>query len=301
MEADLQVQEPAAADAGQQPPVAAEPAAPAPSGESGADQQPRNDVVNDAFRARAGQPTSKPPDAEPVVQSAPAGDEAAGGPERGADGRFLPRQAAPEKLPRRAAPEIARTREEIRQELLAEQQAEAVRKAAEAYDEDYLGNEDRYQSLLSKPDADLSAEDYAWREERKERRAQHPHVERHYKSRSDREIAAGWDRIKGDIRTKMERHSSKPGVDPEVFDALSDWGDLGEHLYHAGARAMAEDLQSKLDAANARIQELEQQYRFSGSGGLGSARGAVPAGRSPGAPPPSINDQFRRAAFGRAG
>lgn len=303
MQPDPQVQEPAAG-AGQ-PAESAQPAAASPSGEPGADQQPSNDVVNDAFRARAGQPTSKPLDAAPVGESTAQADVKPTEPApRGADGKFLPRRGAPEAV-RTAEERVAdlerqlaerdpvKLRDQVRAEILAESEA------AQASDQERADIE-RYQRLLSTPDAELSGEDYQWREDRKELLAKYPHVEKHYQSFAQTQIDDGWKRIKSDIGQKMAVHASKPGVDADAFSKLDDWGEIGEHLYHAGARAMEGDLRPQLEAANARIQELEQQYRYSGTGGLGSARGAVPAGRSPSVPPPTVNDLFRRAASGRA-
>ena len=287
----------------------------ASSGEPEAEQptpEQRNAVVNDAFRARAGgfQSTLKPEASEQVGESTEFSDvkpTSGDGPVRDASGRFVPRRGVPEAI-RTADERIAdlerqlaeRDPATIRQQILDEQAAAA---AGPDDEQQARADADRFLSLRDLPDDHpklVEGDNWQWLQEQKKLRADYPKAERalrawHQKQAEDA-IASRDQAVLGALR----RHVALPGVDEPTFRKLSDWGDLGDHLYEAGRRSLEPELTSARD----RIAELEreqQQARFAGPRGLGSARLPIEAGRSAApAPGRDINDIFRSAGNGRS-
>lgn len=279
-------------------------APPQPSGRSGLDNLIRGVVT---APAPASKPAAEETDGESTSQEAVKPSE---GRQRQPNGQFAPKpDAAPvesqadpqgQPIPRRgAAAEIERLRQEnealkaqndpatLRAQVLADIEAENARKAAEAYDEDYLGNEDRYRKLVATPDYELSAEDYQWREERKERRAKHSHVERHYQSAAERQLQVGMEDLSQkqnefwkDVKGQMGRLASRKGVDQATYSKLGNFEQMGSHLYDAGARSRDDEVAGLEEDLREARAELERHASFNGSRGPGSGRSPVPAGRS---------------------
>lgn len=278
------------------------------AGESGAQASDPN-VVNDLFRAAAGQPTSKPVDGEPVGESAPQGDvKPTEGRQRGPDGRFLPQGTEPDSagasdLGRRgSAAEIDRLRAENARLLAERQERDAQTAAAVAADDEAQARADaeRYLHLRDLPEThpDLTDNDYEgwkWLEEQRQLRANYPKAQKALQAQLDAEVTAERQRLQQGhqatlnvIAQQMGRVGARFGVDVSELQKLGDFEQI------------ANAITAPLLAEIAELRNEQQQARYTGARGLGSFRVNNGAGLSgPGAPPPDINDLFRAAANGR--
>jgi hypothetical protein len=175
----------------------------------------------------------------------------------------------------------------VRAELEAERGREAERSARAALDAQTQEAADLYERLIATPDAELTAEQYEWREQRKALLKAYPSVEAHHKAAYDQKGRRFLEAQRQHLAEQLGRLSERPGVDREVFKSLPTFGELGEHLYEAGRRSRDPELKRAQD----RIRALEgdtSQYRLTGGRGLGAARGAIAArggGRSSGGSP----------------
>lgn len=283
----------------------AQPSAQPEAGDSG-DQptvEEQNASINDALRSAAGF-TSKPSDTAPDGQSTASADETLNGPERGANGQFIPRRGhavvAAQQRADEAERKLAETdpetlRAQVRAEIEAEQQHKADEAAQSALAESEQADVERYERLLATPDHELTGEDYQWREERKALLRQFPTVEKHHRAAVDREVAAlnkqqtaFW----ADVRGQLAVTAGKPGVDADAIKSMGRWSDIGDHLYEAG-RATG---RSELADENRRLADENRQLRIQGPRGLAAARTPLEGGRSSAGPPPQdMNERL----FGR--
>jgi hypothetical protein len=260
----------------------------------------RNAGINAWIRGGEAEPTSKPAESAPAEGSTPA--------ENGQTGDVKPAERVADPLresmtrsgvPRRGVPRAVETaeqkaaaleaklaemdpeklRQQVRAEIAAEQAQQAEAAKLDDLSKSQRANVERYRKLVETPDAQLSHEDYAWREEFKEKLAAFPEVQQFHTAQVAMQIEAAGKAQEQALRTALQRHVSKPGVDPDTFRKLGEWGALGDHLYEAGGKAR----QPEIDQRDARIAELEgtiRQLTVSGNGGLGAGRSLAPAGRS---------------------
>lgn len=283
----------------------AQPVAQTESGDSG--DQPtlaeQNASINDALRAATGF-TSKPDDTAPDGGSAPSGDVKPSGPDRGANGQFVPRrghavveanQRAEEAERKLAETDPETVRAQVRAEIEAEQQRKADEAAQSALAESEQADVERYERLRDLPSSEMSVEDWNWVEERKDLLLKFPAVEKHHRAAVDRKVAAlnkqqtaFW----ADVRGQLAETATRPGVDAAVIQTSDRWGDIGDHLYEAG-RATG---RSELADENRRLADENRQLRLQGPRGLAAARTPLEGGRSSaGAPPMDMNERL----FGR--
>lgn len=292
----------------------AQPAAQPEDGGSGSEPTPaeRNTVVNDLFRSAAGRPALKPFEAAPDGGSAPeaSGDEKPAGPERGTDGKFVPRRAVPEMIRtaedavRAADAEIAdlkrqldeRDPEKLRQQWAADEQTRAAERAQQAVTEQERADVARYERLKDTPDADLSAEDYQWREDRKALLAAFPQADALYRAQYEQRLAQERGQLQqrdtefwSGVRGQILQAASTFGVDPEKWKQSGvTWLDMTADAVMAREDAVRTEL-------GARISELEnelRQYRFNGAGGIAAHRAPMGAGRSGGGALQTGNDRM---------
>lgn len=156
----------------------------------------------------------------------------------------------------------------LREQVRAEYEAEQTRKATEAVDEDYLGNQERYERLLTVPDAEISADDYQWREERKERRRVHAPVERHLRSvyegrlsaarASDQTTVSGrLDEVMSRVGEQIGDMATLPGVDSSSWKTPGKtFADYGRSLYDGGKATGAAEKETELTG---RVQKAESE------------------------------------------
>lgn len=201
-------------------------------------------------------------------------------------------------------------REQVRQELLAEQQ----RASAEAIDEDFLGNEDQFQAALRIPDNDPRLNQlapdgkstlYDWREERKERRERYSPVERHFQAIYDRKLAEAtaqandrstgalaeaWQIVKADLGEQIAASAKIPGVDPSAFQQEgATWQTMAEHIsevrYAAGAADKEAELAERLTKAETEVTRLTKLNEDANADRLRDTRTVGVVGRTAGAAP----------------
>ena len=243
-----------------------------------------------------GAPTSKPEPSTAAGESTPTDNRgdvkpaAKPDPFRDPAGRFVPRRGVPEAVKsaeQRATEAEAKLAlndpEQIKAQVRAEIEAERVQQAEQAklteLSQTQKANVERYRRLVETPDAQLSADDYTWREEFKEKLSAFPEVRDFHQTDAELRIQAASDAHNQALHGALTRHVTLPGVDADTFRKLNDWGSIGDHLYQAGARAQ----QPEIEKRDARIRELEgrvRQLTVSGNGGLGAGRDLAPAGRS---------------------
>lgn len=155
-------------------------------------------------------------------------------------------------------------------------------------------DERRYRDLLLKPDHELSAEDYQWREDQKELRAKVPHLQKQYEAALEVDRAtlqqqydAAWNAVKADLTATL----SFPGVTDEVKAQLlkaplSEQVRLHRQLERRQVEAEQADEIARLRKDNERLQgEL-----------LASTRAPVDGGRSGSPTLFDMDDVIRRMA-----
>lgn len=285
------------------------------SGESGAtrDKAERNAAINDWMRGSLSvTPTSKPDESNAAGEPTPAE-------QNGQTGAVKPATTSEKRPPRRGVPEAVKSAEQriadleaqlaerdpekLREQWESERQAEQVRSQEQARLDELAqtqrANVERYRRLIETPDAQLSGEDYAWREEFKEKLAAFPDVQQFYAADTARRIESARTAHTESLRSALSQQVSLPGVDAEAFRQMTDWGAMGQHLYEAGARSKQTEI-DRLSAENRQQADEIRQLRMSGNGGLGAARGEPPpAGRSSATVPrdhhATMNDWLRGA------
>lgn len=155
-------------------------------------------------------------------------------------------------------------------------------------------DERRYRDLLLKPDYELSAEDYQWREDQKELRAKVPRLQKQYEAALEVDRAAlqqqydaAWNAVKADLTATL----SFPGVTDEVKAQLlkaplSEQVRLHRQLERRQVEAEQADEIARLRKDNERLQgEL-----------LASTRAPVDGGRSGNPTLFDMDDVIRRMA-----
>lgn len=275
---------------------AAEPQSPPPAGESGRPGQPdraRIDRAMNAFMRGELDPsavTSKPAEAAAPGEPAPAaeaGDVEAGSaaPERGPDGRFLPRRGAAERIAELERQLAERDPERLRQQWETER---ATREATDADEQQARADAERYERLRDVPDRDLSDEDYRWREERKALLAQFPKARQAMRAEAARAIEAERLGLLNHVATEISARAAKYGIDPKRWgpDSGATFGSMADDIAEAVASPLKE-----------RIAELERELhaaRTTGPNGIGTLRVPALNGRSGGAAPArTVNDWLR--------
>ncbi len=292
------------------------PAAPAPSPESaqgsrGAAPYQRIDFDSLWEAGSATTPAALSGDGVPPAETASTASD--GKPAAGDD----PARATPSEQPEAAAPDEASSR---RRNVGAEKDAEIARLTAER--DQILADRDaaieaarvearapaqpatsstvdaeqaalaasaeadasRYRTLLQTPDADLSVDDYQWREDRKALLRRYPEAERHFRVAAEQQIAeirqtaaTGAETAKrtvlNGVAAAFHTLSDLPGVDGAAFRTLPDTEALGRALHAAGY----ETGKAEIGAENARLRKENDELR---SAALGAARAPVSAGRS---------------------
>lgn len=249
-------------------------------------------------------PAQEAPTSEGVTGSdAPESGEGADSPDKSLSRREQARLDDAQKIAELDA-EVKRLssaeyREQVRAEVLADQQ----RQASETVDEDFLGNQERFERLKAARYDYLPMEDREWLDLREERRETYSPVERHFRSiyerklaeatsttttqakaQSDTAIAEGWDRIKADMGSQIEASSKLPGVDKAAFKQSGvTWQTMAEQIHAAGAAWKEAELAERVEKAEAEAATLRQQLKDGSAEGLGSRRAPPVAGRSAGA------------------
>lgn len=265
--------------------------------------------IDDALRAKFGfsVSASKPGDQDQGDEddSAPAEEPGSPGPLKPADAPTPP--AAGAGATRRTRAEAARAEldavkaenerlkadaERIKAEAVEQAKRELQMQDAQAkFDEDFLGNQQRFEALSKKPFSSLSAEESDWLETRKERRAwvdeNLPHVEGHYAQQAHEYVESTRRAFLDTVRRDLTDAASLPHVDAERLKSLTSWAEIARHLHAAGAawkEAEQVDLRKQLE-------DLRRQLP-------GSARASLPSGRSSGAANGQTMDQRMRASLG---
>jgi hypothetical protein len=232
----------------------------------------------DAFmRGQMGAPvaTSKPENGAPSGESTPSGDVEAGRgqPERGPDGKFLPRRGAATAV-RTAEERVADLERQLAERdperLRAQWENErTVQEATQTEAEQARADADRYEQLRDIPDRDLSDEDYRWREDRKALLAQFPTARQAMLAEAVRAAETRTNGILNGIADEVRTGAAEFGVDPERWNLKSGatWLSMTRDAVTAQTTPLKE-----------RIAELERELHSSrtvGPNGFGTVR--VPA------------------------
>jgi len=285
-----------------------------------------NASINDAIRNLAGLPpasTSNPVDPALAVTETNAaaaesastqGDVSAAGdqPGQARPGRRASKALAANATIEELRAETERLRGEADEREANARADERARIAAEAAqsvdDRQFAETEARLQRLNSTPDAELSGEDYQWREDEKARRREYaerfPQVEAHYRQQADHRIQSTTNAFWADVRQQLSTSAHLPSVDKAALQTLPRWDQMAEKIHTdawaGGAASVRTELQPEIDRLRAENNEL----KLTGPRGLGAAKTAINGGRSDSAPPVDENDVmnglFRSLAAGAA-
>ena len=256
--------------------------------------------------------TSKPSTADPDGGSTPEGDVKPSAPDRGADGKFVPRRGVQKALAEAdakvaAAPDPDQLREQIRAEVRAEQQTAADNAKLDELAQSKAADVARYRQLLEVPDAEMSGDDYQFREDFKERLRLIPEVESTHRELARQTIEAERKALStkevnflNGIYDQVATLASKAGIDPEKWKAKGvDFAVMAEDYATARVSAREAEVRAELGAEIRRLQDANQQFRLTGSRGLGAARTGLNGGVSgTGAPDLNANDIFRSIVRG---
>jgi hypothetical protein len=159
-------------------------------------------------------------------------------------------------------------RDRVRQEVLAEQARAATsdQEIATA-----RADAERFARLNATPDAELSGEDYQWREERKELIRRYPEAETAIRAEAERfiqeQLAAakrtvdqGWSGIQTDIVAQIQASEKLPNVDKSAFQAPGvTWQQMAEQIHAAGAAWKDGQLAETVTKAEARATAAEAE------------------------------------------
>jgi hypothetical protein len=230
--------------------------------------------------ALAVEPTAASTDAaEPAsdAEDVPAGADTPG--EKRSGRRSSRAQADAERIAELERRLAERDPEKIRADVEAEL---ANQREQQALDAQEASDAERYRRLLETPDAELSGEDYQWREERKQLLAAYPRARKlsaDLLEAERRSLAADFEGRReafiSNLAGQLERTASKPGVDADFVRKTADLGLIGDHLWEAGARSR-----------DAEVERLRAELAEHKLAGLGSARtGLAGGGSAVGAPP----------------
>ena len=234
--------------------------------------------------------------------SAPQGDVKPAERQRAPDGRFV---AAEQQQPGRRAQAAMSAAERIAdlERQLAERDPEAIRRqlaveqeqAAESAKLDEMAKTRqadvaRYRRLVDTPDAQMSSEDYAWREDFKEKIAAIPEVTALHQTLAEQRIAEAqaeiearhrkaWDDFTGGFRAEMTAVARREGIDPETWTRPgTTWDRMTRDVADAREAKVRADLEPKLRL----LEQENRQLRLTGPGGLGSYPAPPEPGRSSG-------------------
>jgi hypothetical protein len=239
----------------------------------------------DAFmRGQMGAPvaTSKPENGAPSGEPAPQGDVEAGRgqPERGPDGKFLPRRGAATAV--RTAEERVADLERQLAELDPVKQREkwenerTVQEATQTEADQARADAERYEQLRDIPDRDLSDDDYRWREDRKALLAQFPTARQAMLAEAARTAEAKTNGILNTIAAEVRTGAAEFGVDPQT------WGPQSGATWLSMTR---DAVAAQTTPLKERIAELERELHSSrtvGPNGFGTVRVPALSGNSGG-------------------
>ncbi len=283
------------------------------SGSSGAERSEASRAFNDLIRghrsgtqtvtSEAGAATADTGGSAPTL-----GDERPGSPDRGADGRFIPRRGLPKAIEERDSKiaelerQVAeRDPEKLRQQWAAETTQRAEESELQKLSQARAADVEKYRRLRDERDEDLSADDYAWREDFKAKLRSAPEAEAAHREYARQEIESArgelsarqeafWD----DVRGQMAPLASRPNVDAEAFRKLGRFDQMGDALYEAGRVSGRGELAEE----NRRLREENQQLRLHGPRGISAARAPLNGGAPSADAPMSPNEWFRRQLRG---
>jgi hypothetical protein len=239
----------------------------------------------DAFmRGQMGAPvaTSKPEDGAPSGEPAPQGDVEAGRgqPERGPDGKFLPRRGAAEAV-RTAEERVADLERQLAERdpkrLRAQWENErTVQEATQTEADQAKADAERYERLRDIPDRDLSDDDYRWREDQKGLLTQYPKARQAMLAEADRRAEAQTNAWGNAIAAEVQTGAAEFGVDPQVWapGTGATWLSMTRDAVAAQTTPL-----------KARIAELERELHSSrtvGPNGFGTVRVPALSGNSGG-------------------
>lgn len=205
------------------------------------------------------------------ASEAPAPEEEPGAPADTPPSRREQERLAHEKAIADLQAKVARYespegRQQLRDEILAEQaqQATTDQEIAQA-----RADAERYARLLATPTNDLSNEDFNWREEQTELRAKYPKArtaimadaERYIQERvahADRAVKDGWAGIQADLTRQIEASERLPGVDKQALQAPgTNWQQMAEQIHAAGATWKEGQLTETVTKAEERATKAE--------------------------------------------
>lgn len=184
--------------------------------------------------------------------------------------------------------------EQIRQQVLAEQRGEVTQSQAEAQ---RRADAARFRELQDTPDADLTGEEYAWREEQKKLISIVPGANQLLENLLAHDRQLLWADVTGkqnafwkDVGQQFSRLAERPGVDANTVNTVKSIEQVGAHLYDAGAASR----QPEIDELRAEVEDLRQF----GPRGISAARTPFAGGSSGASSGASfdMNAFMRRAA-----
>lgn len=184
----------------------------------------------------------------------------------------------------------------LREQWQRDYEAEQTRKAAAAVDEDFLGNQDRFETLKARSYLDLTADEREWLDVREQRRAEYAPVERHYREIYDRKaeqagriaderanttVRDGWARIRQDMVDGIAASEQLPEVDASAFrrEGIT-WKEMAEQIHAAGAAWKERQLNDRVTAAEEEASTLRKQLEEIRNEDARSARLPAVVGRS---------------------
>lgn len=190
---------------------------------------------------------------------------------------------------------IKQARDEARAEAERERAEAAEREQQESLSRKHLEDVERFQRLMRLPDADLSDDDYRWREEQKQLLAKYPEAERFHMALAQESVKTEREALEKDriafwdgVRDQLGAAAKLPHVDPKALLAnaetpLDTWDKMAGYYHAAGAAWKDAEYAPKLSAAEEKIAHLEDEIKdlkVVGPRGLGSGRAPVTGGRS---------------------
>ena len=281
----------------------AEPSAQPFSEESGRQEQQADPArvsgaMNAFMRGQMGAPvaTSKPEDGAPSGESTPSGDVEAGrGPERGPDGKFLPRRGGPERIAELERELAARDPVKLREQWENER---TVREATDTEAEQARADAERYQRLRDLEAAQMSDEDWNFAETYRKDLNAAPVAVRKANALAEQTIKAERQALSAErngilntIAAEVRTGAAEFGVDPKA------WGPDSGATWLSMTRDAVAVQKTVIAARDARIAELERELHSSrtvGPNGFGTVRVPALSGSSGGGTRSnSMNDWLR--------
>lgn len=166
------------------------------------------------------------------------------------------------KADRDAAIEAARVEE--RDRIERDRTAAAERDAQSTQATQARAEAERYDRLCRTPDAELSGEDYQWREDRKALLAAYPEAQQHLQAEADRRIAARqaeleatYSGIDRSLREQIAASAIESGVDPKSWEKPgTTWLTMSRDIAKAERAAGKAEAET---AAAARVEAAETE------------------------------------------